>query len=235
MDQRKLQERLRKIWARPDFNLIFEKEFKKTPRPFKKGTIIFNEGDQTGRLFFIKEGFVKLFRVSNDGKETTIYLYGPGNMLGIRALTTQAETHWHTAQALTDLKIVTILKDEYLNVLSKNPEYIVDLLHIFISRLNYTERRLEGFITTDATARVAMFLSDVARRFERELFKTSPKTNQPITLPLKLTHQQVAEFVGALRETVTVCMNKLEKMDIIKDEKGKITILDLKRLNSFEF
>lgn len=230
---KKLQGRLQKIWERPNFSLVFEKFFIKTPHLVKKKSILFNEGDETGRLFLIKEGFVKLYKTSTDGKDTTSYLYGPDYVLGIRALTSPDNTHKHTAEALTNLKIITVSSKEYLEVLGKNPEYLIDLMHIFISRLNYTERRLEGFITTDTTARVAIFLSDCARRFERELFKKAVKTNERITIPIKLTHQLIGEFVGALRETVTVSMNKLEKMGIIKDEKGKITILDAKRLNGY--
>ena len=77
----------------------------------------------------------------------------------------------------------------------------------------------QGFITTDTTARIAIFLSDVARRFCKEAFYK----NEVISLPLKLTHQQIGEFVGALRETVTVSLNKLEKEGIIDNKKGKIT------------
>lgn len=226
---KKLQDRLDKIWEKPNFNSFFEKTFKKQPHTIKKGTILFNEGDQTGRLFFIKEGFVKMYRLSMDGKETTSYLYGQGTLLGIRALTSKDEAHKHTAEALTNLKIITISRKEYLDALFSNPEYLVDLLHIFISRLNYTERRLEGFITTDTTTRIANFLLDCTRRFcKNDFYK-----NKIITLPIKLTHQQIGEFVGALRETVTVSMNKLEKTGLIEDKKGRITILDVKRLNKY--
>lgn len=226
---KKLQDRLNKLWEKPDFVSFFEKIIKKQPHFIKKGTVLFNEGDQTGRLFFIKEGFVKMYRLSRDGKETTVYLYGPGTLLGVRALTSKDEAHKHTTEALTNLKMVTISRKEYIDVLSSNPEYLIDLLHIFISRLSYTERRVEGFITTDTTARIANFLSDCARRFCKNDFYD----NKVITLPVKLTHQQIGEFVGALRETVTVSMNKLEKQGIIEDKKGRITILDLERLNEY--
>lgn len=228
-NKKKLLERLNRIWERPDFSAFFKNKFNKKPNHVKKGTILFNEGDTTGKIFFIKEGFVKLYQLSEDGLETIIYLYGPGSFLGVRALISNDKSHKHTAQALTDMEITAVLRNEYFDVLASNPEYIIDFLHIFISRLNYTERRLGGFITTDTTARIAIFLSDVARRFCKEAFYK----NEVITLPVKLTHQQIGEFVGALRETATVSLNKLEKMGIIDDKKGKITVLDLKRLNNY--
>lgn len=109
-------------------------------------------------------------------------------------------------------------RKEYLSLALEHPENLLDLLHVFIERLNYTERKLEGFILTDATARVANFLADCAKRFG------------PV-LPLPLTHQRIAEFVGSFRETVTVALNRLQKEKILKVDRGKITILNLKKLN----
>ena len=230
-NNQKLHERLSKIWEKPDFVSFFEKVVKKKPHFVKKGTVLFNYGDETGKLFFIKDGFVKMYRLSEDGRETIIYLYGPGNMLGVRALTSSDEAYSHTAEALTDMQIIAISRKEYLEILASNPEYIIDLLHIFISRLNYTERRLEGFITTDTTTRVANFLSDIARRFCKKDFYA--KTNKKITLPVKLTHQRISEFVGSVRETVTEAMAKLEKEKILETKNGKITILNLKKLDDY--
>lgn len=215
-DKQKLRTRLERIWKAPDFTAFFQKYAKRAPLNIKKGNIIFYQGDQPDRIYFIKEGFVKLYKMSEEGKDTVIYLYGPGSILGVRALTSEDERLRHSAEAITDVEIITMGRREYLLLALEHPEYIVDLLHVFIERLNYTERKLEGFILTDATARVANFLADCAKRFG--------------TLP-PLTHQLIADFVGSFRETVTVALNRLQKEKILKVERGKITILNLKKLN----
>lgn len=222
-----LEKRLQKIWEKPDFFSFAKKFSKKPPHLVKKGTVIFNEGDPLERLYFIHEGFVKLYRLSSEGRETTIYLFGPGNVLGVRALTSEDESARHIAEAITDLKISTLTRKEYFEILENQPEYLIDLLHIFINRLNYTEKKLEGFIITDTTARVAYFLADLAQRF------CNTKNNK-VELPLPLTHQRIAEFVGSVRETVTLALQKLEKERILKMEnKGKIVILDFKKLKEY--
>ncbi len=226
MDNSKLKERLLKIWEPADFTAFFEKFSKKGPFVVKKGTVLFNDGQPLDNLYFIKEGFVKLYRLSEEGRESTIYLYGPGQILGIRALTSKDECAKHYAEAITDLKILTISRKEYIEVVSLNPEYLVDLLHIFINRLNYTERRLESFVLTDTVARVALFLSDCASRF-------GEIKNNAAVLPLELTHQRIAEFVGSFRETVTLAVQKLEKTGVVKIEKKKVTILNLDMLNKY--
>ena len=215
--------RLSMIWKAGDFFTFFGQFNKRSSYLVKKGTILFNEGEPLERVFFIEQGFVKLYRLSKDGRETTIYLYGPGQILGIRALTSEDVCARHYAEAITDLKVMSIKRTEYFEILSEHPEYLVDLLHVFIDRLNYTERKLEGFIITDVVSRIAYFLYDLAVRF-------CDTEKKQIALPLQLTHQRIAEFVGSTRETVTISMHKLEKDKILEDSRGKILILDLSGL-----
>lgn len=218
-----LKTRLEKIWEKPDFASFFEKYSKRPAIKIKKDSTIFYEGDTPDKVYFVKSGFVKLYRVSENGRDSIIYLYGPGSILGVRALTSQDEILRHNADSLTDVEIITLSREDYFEICTEHPEYLVDLLHIFIDRLNYTERKLEGFVLTDTVARVSNFLADCTRRF-------GEKNNGTYTLPLPLTHQKIAEFVGSFRETVTVALNKLEDEGIVSIEKGIVTIHDLRKL-----
>ncbi len=218
-----LTTRLQNIWKSPDF-LTFLAKFKDRPTlQIKKNNVVFYEGDEPGKLYFIKKGFIKMYRMSPEGRSTVIYLSGPGSLLGVRALTFPDKRLKHTAETLTDVEIVTIPEKDYLMALTESPEHIIDLLHVFIDRLNHTERKLEGFILTDTTARVASFLADTADRFGEQ-------KKDSVIIPLTLTHQTIAEFVGAFRETVTVAMQRLKKEKILEDERGKIKIINLKKL-----
>lgn len=223
---RKIANLLIEVWKPADFTALFNTFSNRKPLKIKKGDSILHQGDQPDRLYFVKSGYVKLYRLLEDGKDPIVYLCGPGSMIGIRALTSQDRELKHNAQALTDVEIVSIPRQDYIEIVSKYPEYLVDLLSVFIDRLNYSEQKIEGFVTTNATTRVANFLSYVANRFGN-------KRGKIITLPIPLTHQQVAEFVGSARETVTIAISKLEKEKIIKNERGKIAILNLNKLNSY--
>lgn len=220
---RPLSQRLLRIWEHPNFEEFFSKYSKRPILKIRKGATIFYEGDEPNKIYFVKKGFVKLYRVGKNGRDSVLYLYGPGGILGIRALTSKDEILKHSADALTDVEIITLSRDDYFKIVSENPEYLVDLLHLFIQRLNYTERKLEGFVVKDTTARVAYFLLDCALRFGE---KKGPTT----VLPVPLTHQRVAEFVGAFRETATVALNKLIDDKVITSERGIITILSMQKL-----
>src|SRR5687767_3150433 len=218
-----LRKRLDKIWEAPDYSSFFREYTNRSPIQIKSGRTVFFEEDEPGKLYFIKSGFIKLYRTSPEGRSTVVYLYGPGSILGLRALTSHDKKLKHTAEAMTDVEIITIAESVYFDAISDNPEHIIDLLHAFIERLNYTERKLEGFILTDTTARVANFLYDLAERFG---VKHEGKT----IIPLPLTHQTISEFVMAFRETVTVAMNRLRKEGIVMDNRGKVAILNIKKL-----
>lgn len=222
-DTQKLRARLSKSWEKPDLFAFFKKHTKRPPIFVKKGTVLFNSGDPLHGIYFIETGFVKLYELSQDGKETTIYLTGPGSVLGLRAIIAKEQFAHQYTQALTDVKIYNMSHKEYFDVLSEYPEHILDLVHALIERLNHAERRVEGFIASDATNRVAGFLNDFGKRFGK-------KTDGIINLPIPLTHQRIAEFVGSFRETVTVALSRLEKEKLIKVERGKITILRPKEL-----
>lgn len=220
-----LKQRLENIWQPADFEPIFASS-KRVPYLIRQKTILFSDGEPLDKLYFIKEGFVKLYRLSENGRETIIYPYGPGDVLGLRALISKDKCTKHNAESLTDIKVMTLSHQEFFGFTLEHPEYLIDLMHLCLNRLLYTETRLEAFITTDTTSRVAIFLNYCMKRFGKE-------TNGKVILPIILTHQLIAEFIGSVRETVTLALQRLEKEKILKIEKGKITILDSKALNQY--
>src|SRR3989344_3362291 len=138
-----LKKRLDTIWERPDLFLFFKTHAKNPSRLIKKGTILFNPGDPLQGIYFIEEGFIKLYEISEEGKETIIYLTGPGNMLSIRATISKEQKAHQYTEAITDVKLYTMTMEEFREVLLNHPEHLVDLVHIVVDRLNHAERRVE--------------------------------------------------------------------------------------------
>jgi CRP-like cAMP-binding protein len=223
--RQQLQKRLDKIWEEPDLFKFFKTYCKNPPRQIKKGTVLFNPGDPLQGIYFIADGFIKLYEVSEDGKETIIYLTGPGNLLSLRAIISKEQTAHQYTEAITDVTLYTMTMDEYKEVLLDHPENIIDLIHILVDRLNHAERRVEGFVSGDVTSRVAHFLYDAAIRFGQ-------KKETTIIFPVALTHQRIADFVGSFRETVTIALSRLQKEGLIKTARGKIIIINLEKLHT---
>lgn len=220
-----LQKRLDHIWEPPDLFTFFKTHAKNPPKKIKKGTVLFNPGDPLLGVYFIQEGFIKLYEVSEEGKETIIYLTGPGNLLSLRAIISKDQTAHQFTEAITDVTLYTMTMSELHAVALEHPEILVDLLHVLTDRLNHAERRVEGFIAGDVTARVAHFLYDAAIRFGQE-------KNGIFYFPVGFTQQRIADFVGSFRETVFVSLHSLQKEGLIKMSRGKIEIVSLKKLHA---
>jgi len=219
-----LQARIQKVWEPPDFFKFFKQYSKLPPRKIKKGTVLFNPGDPLYGVHFIVEGFIKLYNVSEEGRETIVYLTGPGNMLSLRAIIAREQIAHQYTEAITDVLLYTMSMADFHEVLLDHSEYFIDLVHILVDRLNHAERRVEGFIAGDVTHRVATFLYDAAIRFGQ-------KEGKAVDIPVIFTHQRIAEFVGSYRETVTLALNKLQNEKLISVSRGKIAVLNLKKLH----
>jgi CRP/FNR family transcriptional regulator, cyclic AMP receptor protein len=218
-----LHQRIQNIWKPADFLSFFQKYAKNPPRKIKKGTVLFNPGDSLSGVYFIVEGFIKLYDIAEDGRETIVYLTGPGNMLSLRAIIAKEHVAHQYTEAITDVILYNMPMADFQAVLAEHPEYFIDMIHVFIDRLNHVERRVEGFIAGDVTHRVATFLYDAAMRFGKVHGKE-------VELPVAFTHQRIAEFVGSYRETVTLALSKLQKEGLIKVNRGKIVILNIDKL-----
>lgn len=218
-----LKLRLDHVWETPDFASFFKEFPKNSIRKIKKGDTLFYQSDETSKIIYLKSGFVKLYQTTEDGHEPVVYLYGPQSVLGLRALTSKEHTYWHTSEALTDCEIIIISAEDYKEKLAGEPEHIVDLLYLFIQRLNYTERRLYGFIAAETTTRVAAFLYDCALRY-------GVAQKDEILIPIPLTHQVISEFVGAARESVTISFNKLIKDGVMEHARGQMIVKNMEKL-----
>ncbi|MBI2442826.1 MAG: Crp/Fnr family transcriptional regulator [Candidatus Levybacteria bacterium] len=224
--KRKLKERLDRVWDPPDFTSLFSEPDAPPVQFVKKGSVLFNTGDPLGRLYLIREGYLKIYRLSEEGRETTSYLLGPGQLLGIRTLLSKDDRTLHAAEAVTPLKVQTISRKECFDRIANNPEILVELLQAYRDRLALTEKKFESFIYASTTPRVAIFLADCAEKF-------GIKVKNEIEIGLELTHQRIAEFVGAFRETVTLSLHRLEDEGIIRVNRGRVTVLDLQKLTDY--
>ena len=228
MDKQKkeLRDRLDRVWDPANFTSLFSEPNAPPVQFIKKGTIIFNTGDPLGRLYLIKEGFLKIYRLSEEGRETTSYLLGPGELLGLRTLLSKDDRTMHTAEAMTALRVQTISRKEAFERILNDPEILIELLQAYRDRLALTEKKFESFIYASTTPRVAIFLADCAKKF-------GIRKGKDIEIGLELTHQRIAEFVGAFRETVTLSLHRLEDEGIIRVNRGKVTVLNLEKLTDY--
>ena len=193
-----------------------------TPVRMERGDVLFNEGDQGDRLYVITEGKIKLGRSSTDGRENLLAILGPSEMLGELSLFDPgARTTTATAVAGTDL--VGLGHAELTEFVSTRPEVAVKLLGSIARRLRRTNEALGDLVFTDVPGRVAKALLDLASRFGRQV-------DGGVLVAHDLTQEELAQLVGASRETVNKALADFAGRGWLKLEARAVTLLDVERL-----
>ncbi|MEV8145321.1 Crp/Fnr family transcriptional regulator [Specibacter sp. NPDC078709] len=187
-----------------------------------RGASVFREGDQGDQLYFIVSGKVKLGRTSADGRESLVAILGPGELFGEMALFDPAPRST-TATAVSETRLAG-LKNESLNALLRNrPEVSMQLLQALARRLRRTNDNLSDLVFSDVPGRVAKAILDLADRFGR------PATDG-ILVAHELTQEELAQLVGASRETVNKALAEFVQRGWLRLEARAVVILDVNRL-----
>ena len=171
--------------------------------------------------YFIVSGKVKLGRTSPDGRESLLAILGPGELFGEMALF-DPSPRTATATAVSETRLAG-LKNESLNALLRTrPEVSAQLLQALARRLRRTNDSLRPGILR-RSGRVAKALLDLADRFGR------PATDG-VLVAHELTQEELAQLVGASRETVNKALAEFVQRGWLRLEARAVVILDMQRL-----
>ncbi len=185
---------------------------------------MFVEGEPGDRLYIITEGKVKIGRRTADGRESLITVMGgPADMFGELALFDPGP-RTSTVTTLTEVKAVTMDREALHAWVMGRPEIAEQLLRVLARRLRRTNSALSDLIFTDVPpGRVAKQLLDIAKRFGR------PEGNV-LHVTHELTQEELAQLVGASRETVNKALSDFAQRGWIKLQGKTILIYDSARL-----
>ena len=188
----------------------------------ERGDVLFEEGETGDRLYIITSGKVKLGRKSQDGRENLLAVLGPGEMFGELSLFDPgARTTTATAVAGTDL--VGLSHPELSEFVATRPDVAMKLLGSIARRLRRTNEALGDLVFTDVPGRVAKALLDLSHRFGRQV-------EEGTLVAHDLTQEELAQLVGASRETVNKALADFASRGWVKLEARAVTILDVERL-----
>ena len=164
------------------------------PVDFPRGHTIFAEGEPGDRLYIIISGKVKIGRRSPDGRENLLTIMGPSDMFGELSIFDPGP-RTSSATTITEVRAVSMDRDALKAWIQDRPEIAEQLLRVLARRLRRTNNNLADLIFTDVPGRVAKALLDLANRFGRPV-------EDGIMVSHDLTQEELAQLVGASRETV---------------------------------
>jgi CRP/FNR family transcriptional regulator, cyclic AMP receptor protein len=188
----------------------------------ERGDVLFQEGDNGDTLYVIGEGKIKLGRTSSDGRENLIAILGPGEMFGELSLFDPGPRTM-TATAVAETQLMELGNESLTGLLSGRPEVAKALLAALAQRLRRTNEHLADLVFTDVPGRVAKALLDLAARFGRPV-------DDGLLVSHDLTQEELAQLVGASRETVNKALADFAGRGWLKLEARAVLLLDVDRL-----
>lgn len=185
-------------------------------RHYAPGQIIFMEGEQASSLWFVFQGRVKIIKQSLSGRVQGLCLMNRGKCFGSCPLF-DMEKNPATAQALDDVTLYVLPEDALQQLKARDPQLVKALLHIYSQRLEHLARVSEVLGSWTVSDRINDCLLTYANR----------DSQQPT---VELTHEKLAALSGTVREVVTRHLSLLEDEGIVRNESGRITILNIDAL-----
>ena len=187
-----------------------------------RGEAVFHEGDPGDRLYVIVEGKIKLGRASGDGRENLLAVLGPGEMFGELSLFDPGPRN-AAGTAVADTVLIGMGSDDLDTWLRGRPEVARHLLRALARRLRRTNEALADLVFSDVPGRVAKALLDLSERFGRP-------TDDGLRVAHDLTQEELAQLVGASRETVNKALADFASRGWLRLEARAVVLLDIDRL-----
>ncbi|MEI7453164.1 MAG: Crp/Fnr family transcriptional regulator [Actinomycetes bacterium] len=191
-------------------------------RSVVKGEVLFSEGDPGDRMYVIVDGKIKLGQTSGDGRESLLAVLGPGEMFGELSLFDPG-VRTSTATGLTDAIVLGLGNDQLRPWLAGRPEVAAALLQALARRLRRTNEAMADLVFSDVPGRVAKALMDLGEKFGTILPDGLMVTHD-------MTQEELAQLVGASRETVNKALADFAQRGWIRLESRQVLILDVERL-----
>ena len=188
----------------------------------RRGEVLFNEGDSGDRLYILLTGKVKLGHTSVDGRENLLAVLGPGEVVGELTLFDPGPRST-TATAVATTELLALEHNQLMGFIDSHPTLAKDMLRALAVRLRRTNIALADLVFSDVPGRVAKALLDLAERF-------GAPTEDGIHVPHYLTQEELAQLVGASRETINKSLAEFVSRGWIRLEGRAVTLIDVERL-----
>ena len=187
-----------------------------------RGERLFAEGDAGDKLYIILAGKIKLTKAAPDGRENLLSVHGPGEMFGELSLF-DPRPRTSSATAVTNARLAGLAHDDLRTWLSSRPEVAMHLLQALAQRLRRINDVKADLVFTDVPGRVAKALLDLADRF-------GVQTPEGVQVNHDLTQEELAQLVGASRETVNKALADFTARGWIQLAAKSVLVTDTDRL-----
>ena len=193
---------------------------------YKKGDLIFQQGERASKLYIICSGKIKIFKNLMEGKEQILYILSEGDFIGAFNLL-KADRFDFSAVALETTEISTLDKSAFDQVMLLNPEITLKIFEKAYERIMKAESLVERLSSGNPDAKVIGLLLDLVADFGK------PVQDGAVMLELTISREEMGSYAGIARETMSRKLQLFDDMGLIKlIGAKKILVYDLARLQA---
>jgi CRP-like cAMP-binding protein len=196
----------------------------KTGKIYRKGQVIFEEGEILNGVYCVKDGVCKLTKLSENGKDQVVKLVVKGGMLGKRSLVSEQKTNL-SAVALNDMEMCFIPKSEIMSDLARNPKFTMDVLREMAEDLKESDESLVNMAQKSVKRRMADILIYAQDNFGND---------SEGYLSIILSREDYASIVGTATESAIRILSQFKKEGLISTSGKRIKIEDVHGLKWIE-
>ena len=190
----------------------------------KKGDYIYFDSHHLNKLYFLKDGYIKIGFIDEEGNEIIKEIISEGEIFGQFALE-KNNLHGEFARAYKgDVSLCSFSIEDFERLLTKKPELAIKYSKLVGKKLRRAEFRLLNMLNKDVRSRLLAFF------FHLAMMNGYDESSATFSMNNFLTHDDIAKLIGSTRQTVTTNTNQLEDEGLLKISRKTILIPDVKKL-----
>jgi len=189
---------------------------------YKKKQVIYHEGGNPLRLYYLQKGKVKAYKSHEDGKELIVNLYNEGDFFGYIALL-ENTAYNETAEAMEECEIVLIPKQKFEHLVLNDREIMKKFIQLLANNVTDKEHKLLSLAYSSLRKRVADALVMLNKKYRR---------SETETFVIDMSRENLASIAGTVKESLIRTLSDFKDEKLIDIKGGDITILDEKKLEN---
>jgi CRP/FNR family transcriptional regulator, cyclic AMP receptor protein len=196
------------------------------PRSFPKGVRVFHEGDDSDACYVVRTGDLRVTREHSDGRAIALATLGPGDFFGELAML-DGGSRSASVETLSDVELLALPAGDMRRVIAAHGEIAAKLIVALTRRLRETNERVARQSFQTVPSRVAGVLAQLIAE------EAIPEDRDGITV--RMTQADLAQLAGTSRESVSRFLATLERAGVVMVGRGRVTIVEPRRLRSYIF
>jgi len=187
-------------------------------KTLEKGEHIFSEGDPGSGFYIVVEGQIKIYKLSMEGKEHILHIFGPGEPFG-EVPVFSGDVFPASAEAVKKSGVLFFPRDRFISLINEDPTLALNMLAVLSKRLRQFTVQIENLSLKEVPGRLAGYLL---------LLSEEQQNQSEVTLHISKGH--LASFLGTIPETLSRILKKMSEQGLIQVNGRKIKILDFEGL-----